>query len=654
MVKFIRVMRSRIGVSMLVMIAPILVLVMQVYDSRAEDDTETNGIITDYNADYYESYDEAVGDGSAHFLSEDDWSVLESTPQVTADVPVYNTVDEAGAYLRSCMVKRSGEAIFVLKNTEGYTGKEGFALIKTATFIETDSPVEGDYLYWNYAGLEGRYDSVDEGMLYTLYPTYLSTAEQEKEIDARVDELLADEFAGWQTMSDFEITKKVYKWITANFKYVSSSDNHSTYSGMIEMETVCQGFATSAYRLLREMNVSCRVVANNYHGWNIVKIGNYYYNIDATWDVGLREQEWVYFLLNNENFEKGDMHIRGLRYMTEEFNAAYPMSGANYNWTPDTINVDVEYRTHVQSYGWQPWVSNGTMSGTEGQSKRLEAINICVKNSDNLDLCVEYMTHIQSYGWESDWRFSGELSGTAGRGKRLEAIKIQLTGEDSDLFDIYYRVHVQSYGWLGWAKNGESAGSSGLSKRLEGIEIVILPKGTVPDGTIGYSYIAYGKNQVLNESDNSKVSYKTHVQTYGWQKYVSDGAISGTFNEAKRLEGINISLGDTGYSGGIRYKTHVQTYGWEQDWKYDGDMSGTSGQAKRLEAIQIELYGEVAEHYDVYYRVHAQTYGWLGWAKNGESAGTEGMAKRLEAIQIVLIPKNSAAPAGTGSVAFVK
>lgn len=68
----------------------------------------------------------------------------------------------------------------------------------------------------------------------------------------------------------------------------------------------------------------------------------------------------------------------------------------------------------------------------------------------------------------------------------------------------------------------------------------------------------------------------------------------------------------------------------------DGAMSGTSGEAKRLEAIQIKLYGEMANHFDVYYRVHAQSYGWLGWAKNGEEAGTAGYAKRLEGIRLYL------------------
>ena len=76
-------------------------------------------------------------------------------------------------------------------------------------------------------------------------------------------------------------------------------------------------------------------------------------------------------------------------------------------------------------------------------------------------------------------------------------------------------------------------------------------------------------------------------------------------------------------------------------------MSGTNGEAKRLEAICIDLTGEMAEHYDVYYRVHAQTFGWLGWAKNGEESGTAGYAKRLEGIQIVLVEKGGEAPGKT-------
>ena len=113
-----------------------------------------------------------------------------------------------------------------------------------------------------------------------------------------------------------------------------------------------------------------------------------------------------------------------------------------------------------------------------------------------------------------------------------------------------------------------------------------------------------------------------------------------------------MQLGSVSVEGGIRYRTHVQSYGW-QKWALDGQMSGTSGESKRLEAIQIELTGKAADKYDIYYRVHAQTYGWLGWAKNGKSAGTEGLSTRLEAIEIVMVEKGGEAP-GKQTGVFIK
>mgnify|MGYP002579934958 CR=1 FL=1 len=95
---------------------------------------------------------------------------------------------------------------------------------------------------------------------------------------------------------------------------------------------------------------------------------------------------------------------------------------------------------------------------------------------------ITYRTHVQSYGWESRWRMNGEMSGTSGQAKRLEAIQIYLTGELANHYDVYYRVHAQSFGWLSWAKNGEASGTAGLAKRLEGIQIILVPKGSPEPG----------------------------------------------------------------------------------------------------------------------------------------------------------------------------
>ncbi len=60
-------------------------------------------------------------------------------------------------------------------------------------------------------------------------------------------------------------------------------------------------------------------------------------------------------------------------------------------------NVNIAYRTHVQSFGWQGWKYNGMMSGTSGKAKRLEGINIKLTNKPYSGSIV-YTTHVQSIG----------------------------------------------------------------------------------------------------------------------------------------------------------------------------------------------------------------------------------------------------------------
>lgn len=291
--------------------------------------------------------------------------------------------------------------------------------------------------------------------------------------------------------------------------------------------------------------------------------------------------------------------------------------------------------SHIQTYGDTAGRITYTggyptlVLGTRGQAKRLEEIAVKLRNNTGYSGGITYQAYRQTYEW-TDWVSDGQRAGTHGQAKRLEGIRIRLTGELAKHYDVRYRVHIQTYGdQQGWVYNGAYAGTRNLGKRLEELQVQIVPKES--------------KNASTKEES---VSYRVHRQTYGWEPLdVSDGTVSGTTGQAKRLEGIQISVSGK-YSGSVKYQTQVQTYGWN-GWKSDGLTAGTTGQAKRLEAIQIYLTGEVANYYDIYYRVHAQSYGWMNWAANGQKAGTTGLAKRLEAIQIVLVKKTDKAPGAT-------
>lgn len=89
---------------------------------------------------------------------------------------------------------------------------------------------------------------------------------------------------------------------------------------------------------------------------------------------------------------------------------------------------------------------------------------------------IVYNTHVQSLGWTKDVSNNG-VSGTTGQSKRIEAICMHLTGDITAYYDIYYRVHCQSLGWLDWAKNGQMAGTTNGGKRMEAIQIQLVKKG---------------------------------------------------------------------------------------------------------------------------------------------------------------------------------
>ncbi len=327
-------------------------------------------------------------------------------------------------------------------------------------------------------------------------------------------------------------------------------------------------------------------------------------------------------VLNNEASVQADSEQNPETYLT----CQSKLVEASKISVDSSLQGNVEYRVHVQTYGWQSPKVNGQTAGTSGQSKRLESIRISVKDTQ-LSGHIQYRTHIQSYGWETSWKQDGQISGTSGQSKRLEAIQIRLTDQLADLYSIYYRVHCQNYGWLGWAKDGEYAGSQGFSKRLEAIEIQLVKKGEKAPAQDKTAFVC------------PYIKYTAHVQSYGWQSKKIDGQTAGTSGQSKRIEAITLQLMHPAWSGHIMYRTHIQSIGW-QNWQKDGQVAGTVGKGLRMEGIQIQLTGDITQSFDVYYRVHIQDYGWMDWTSNGMVSGSEGMSKRIEGIEVQLVAKN--------------
>ena len=282
--------------------------------------------------------------------------------------------------------------------------------------------------------------------------------------------------------------------------------------------------------------------------------------------------------------------------------------------TSENTSTSVAYESHVQDKGWQEEKKDGEVSGTTGESKRIEAVNIQLENQEYQGN-INYQAHVQDIGWQTTvW--GGQVAGTVGQAKRLEAVKMWLTGDMANYYSIQYRVHIQDIGWQDWACDGIIAGTTGLGKRLEALQIRLV--------------------RINNQAD-PEIHYTSHVQDYGWQSNKTDGQISGTTGQSKRVEAFTVGLNNSKYSD-VTYRAHVQDIGW-QNWVKNGQVAGTTGLGKSLQAICIALTGNIANDYSIYYRVHSRDFGWLDWASDGNVAGTTGLGKAIEAIQIHLMKK---------------
>ncbi|WP_231278578.1 transglutaminase-like domain-containing protein [Clostridium botulinum] len=132
-------------------------------------------------------------------------------------------------------------------------------------------------------------------------------------------------------------------------------EDHSAYGVLVLGKGVCESYAKAMHLLLNEVGIECKY-ATGYkknkdgsqgggHAWNMVKLDNEWYNLDATWDdpvsdrVGRSDKDVVvspvihtYFNVTDDIFNKD--HIRG-EYEQKNYPKA---NGTKYSY--DNLDVD--------------------------------------------------------------------------------------------------------------------------------------------------------------------------------------------------------------------------------------------------------------------------------------------------------------------------
>ena len=104
-------------------------------------------------------------------------------------------------------------------------------------------------------------------------------------VDSYVDKCI-EGYDGY--VDDYEKVKYVYEYLIKNTEYdMSVANNQNVLSVVVDNRTVCQGYAKAMQLILNRMGVFCIlcegvVKGTESHVWNIVRINDKYYHVDAT------------------------------------------------------------------------------------------------------------------------------------------------------------------------------------------------------------------------------------------------------------------------------------------------------------------------------------------------------------------------------------
>ncbi len=159
---------------------------------------------------------------------------------------------------------------------------------------------------------------------------YYTTAEQEKELDAAIEKLLAEGGALYEARISDNPLKKIRAAFdyTTGIMWVDGTENplnYTVYSAILLRKGSCESFSLTFVRLCREMGIQARVVKDDYwgrkgsHAWNIVEYRGLWYYVDCT-NVNK-------FMKGSSGFNPGDQLPI---YSEKEFTDSHPISKTDY------------------------------------------------------------------------------------------------------------------------------------------------------------------------------------------------------------------------------------------------------------------------------------------------------------------------------------
>lgn len=254
----------------------------------------------------------------------------------------YQTLEEneKQAYLKMYHALMNLEESVVVKDVE----KD---MLETLYVMVKDDHPE---IFWaeNRFSFSTRFD----GKQFELHFTYPMNMEEVKSVQEQIEketETLMSTLN--ETTDEFDKVRKIYTYVITKTKYVSKAqDDQNIQSVFLNGQSVCAGYARAVQYLCLKAGIDCTYIEGYgikeqkekiRHAWNMLKIKDVYYYLDATWGDVENDKPHAcnaYFLMSSDEmldqYEPANIYEK-----SEVYDASWFVEDGSYFKTWDSEQI---------------------------------------------------------------------------------------------------------------------------------------------------------------------------------------------------------------------------------------------------------------------------------------------------------------------------